>query len=114
MRTVTQLPPPRRICVLPSVVAAVLTLAFVGSAHAFTVEIVRPEDDPAMLAINQRQAFVAVAYDEQSKEITEDVDWSWDFADGHTCESNPTQHAFETPGEYTVTVWAVWSELRDE
>ncbi len=50
-----------------------------------------------------------MAYDGQ-QDITSEVTWSWDFDDGSAADTdNPTEHAYETAGNYTVTVTATWS-----
>ncbi|HCA48288.1 MAG TPA: hypothetical protein DEP45_13325 [Armatimonadetes bacterium] len=92
------------------VFVVVLTLALAGSAHPFTVEIVQPTDDPCLLSTETSHAFAAVAFDSELQDITEQVTWSWDFGDASGSDSdNPTEHAFEVPGDYTVTVTAAWS-----
>jgi len=97
------------------VVATVLSLAFAGVAHAFTVEIVMPTTDPLIIAADRPQAFEAVAYDDQQQDITAQVTWSWDFDDGSGADTdNPTEHAFETAGTYTVTVTATFSAQQQQ
>jgi len=46
---------PRRPSLLSCVVAAVLSLTFAGFAHAFTVQIVQPADDPWLMATDTPQ-----------------------------------------------------------
>lgn len=92
------------------VVMVVLSLAPVGSAHVFTVQIVLPSTDPVLIATDRSQAFQAVAYDDQQQDITSEVTWSWDFGDGSAADpDNPTEHVFADAGDYIVTVTATWS-----
>jgi len=106
MKTVA---PPRRSSLLPLVFAAVLSLTLAGFAHAFTVQIVQPADDPWLMATDSPQTFEAVAYDGE-QDITSEVTWSWNFDDGSGADTdNPTEHAYETADSYTVTVTATWS-----
>lgn len=66
------------------------------------------------VALDRPQVFEAVAYDGQ-QEITDQVSWSWNFDDGSAADTdNPTEHAYETAGDYTVTVTATWSAQQEQ
>jgi PKD repeat protein len=101
---------PRRSSALSCVFVVVLALALAGSAHAFTVEIVEPEDALCALALGRDYDFEAVAYDSLQQDITSQVTWSWDFGDGSAeDDDNPATHQFDDPATCTVTVTGDWN-----
>jgi hypothetical protein len=81
----------------PLAVSAALFL-MLAPAHAFTVEIVEPEDALCALALGRDYDFEAVAYDSLQQDITSQVTWSWDYGDGSAeDDDNPATHQFDDP-----------------
>ena len=97
-----------------AVAACALTLCAGPVSAALTVEIIQPETDPFTTPAYEYVDFEAVAYLDSQEVPGGEVDWLWDFDDGITSEENPTDHAFENQGNYTVTVTATYGQYQDQ
>ena len=68
-----------------------------------------------LIATDRPQTFEAVARDDQQQDVTSEVTWSWDFDDGSDPDfDNPTEHIFESAGNFTVTVTGIWSAQQQQ
>jgi len=87
-----------------------MCLLCAGAAHALSVDIIIPDTDPWIVSVDKPIDLRAVAYDDQQEDISDEVTWCWEFGDNTaTDDDNPTQHVYEDPGDYTVTVTATLS-----
>lgn len=104
MRTLS---PPRHSLTLPLVVTAVLSLAFAGTAHALSVDIVVPDTDPADVYQHLRAPFLAVCRDEKGNDVSDRATFAWSFPDAkEPTVGNPVTHRFPKLGKFLVSVTA--------
>ena len=98
-----------RLLTLP-VVACVLALCAGPVFAAFTVEIVKPADDPFELEVGEPELIEVGNGLEEQQLPSDEVGFEWDFGDGSDpISGNNLVYEYEQTGNYTVTVSATYA-----
>ncbi len=87
---------------LPRLIPCLLLAALLATGCSPRPVQVLAVRGPDSLRTSQPGTFEA----ETNEEAKPPVMFDWTFADGNTAEGNPATHAFDRPGNYTVTVTA--------